>query len=1111
MDRYHLENPGFFTPDEMTEEQRLIVETGNRHEADILAGFRTKDSGIAEIDTLAANPLDRTLAVIRSNVPIIYQAALADDRFAGFADFIILGETGTYEVWDTKLARSPKPYYAIQLCCYTEMLSATCGLPMPKKFGIILGNAERVEFPTEDFIHYYRHIRQSFMGAQDSFSGNLSDRPEPDARGDHGRWSSHAEQYFADTDHLTRVAGIASGQIKKLRKAGIVTVAQLAGAASKSIPKLAPETLEKLAGQARLQNETLADRLADENALAKYEVLSNKDALTSVGLAALPQSDAADVFFDMEGYPLMVGGLEYLWGVSWRNAASGALEFTDWWAHDRNAEKKAFEGFIDWVHARWQHDLTMHIYHYAPYEVSAVRRLSTRHDTRADEVDDLLRNHVFVDLYKSVREGLRIGEDSYSIKKVERLYRPPRSTDIVSGGESIVQYARWIESGEPGDWQMSPILSNIRDYNRDDCDSTEGLYAWLRRLADENGISPASPHVETETSPRAAPERPEVDARLEIVRQLRARKDDIAHVLGDVVDFHRREAKPMWWRMFERAGLSAEELCDDASCIHDVRAVGEPVPEKRSLAQAYCFDPEQECKLAAGDRSSVMFSQNLNAKFGLIDLDITAGTLKLKIGAATLKREFDGEFPSRGSLLPDEFVNPEPIPAALAAMGSDHLGGHASASGIAFLARTEPLVLGAPDEPIIERAIAATSAMSGGSLVIQGPPGTGKTYSAARVINNLIGAGKRVGISSNGHKAILNLLRECAKAAKMAGDPFRGIKVGGDDEDPLYEENTDFLHIKTGGHAFDAYASGVAGGTAWLFSRPEWAGQLDFLFIDEAGQVSLANTVAMSRSARNLVLLGDQMQLEQPVQGAHPGDAGLSGLQYALKDMGESKQDAPAFHSVVPVDYGLFLGESRRMHPAVCEFISESIYGGRLLSHTDCARQRIAVGAGPYTFVAKENGIVFSGVEHEANIQQSDEEVERVTGIFTEMLGRLYAATDGATRPLALEDFLFISPYNAQVRALERALPAGARVGSVDKFQGQEAPVCILSLCSSVGEYGSRGLGFILDRNRINVAISRAQCLAIVVGDPRIAGTSVTSINDMKLLNLYCKLVSSGS
>jgi len=353
---------------------------------------------------------------------------------------------------------------------------------------------------------------------------------------------------------------------------------------------------------------------------------------------------------------------------------------------------------------------------------------------------------------------------------------------------------------------------------------------------------------------------------------------------------------------------------------------------------------------------------------------------------------------------------------------------------------------------------------------------------------------------------VVNLLTECGKAASEVGGFLQGVKAGGEKEGPLFADNPALRYIESNKEARAAYVNGVIGGTAWLFSLPEWEGVLDFLFIDEAGQVSLANAVAMARCAKNIVLLGDQMQLEQPIQGTHPGDAGLSSLQYALKDLRTSQPDLPIFHAVVPLDYGLFLGESRRMHPSVCRFISESIYEGRLASHPDCAQQKIGLVPNTHGIVTKESGIVFIGVEHDGDIQQSDEEVERVKVVYHELLGRPYTASDGVTKPLALEDFLFIAPYNAQVRTLQAALPVGARVGSVDKFQGQQAPVCILSLCSSYGEYGSRGLAFILDRNRVNVALSRAKCLAVVVADPRIGSAAAGSIGEMMLINLFCKV-----
>lgn len=1109
MDRYYLENPGAVTPDEATEDETLIAQTGEAHEQTVLEDFRASGTTVREISKDNSDMAkEHTLAAINAKAPIIYQAALSGGNFAGFADFLLLDDFGRYQVWDTKLARSPKPYYAVQLCCYSEMLADGTGLPLPDKFGIILGTRERVEFRVEDFIHYYRHLRASFLTMQDGFSGNMADRPEPLPRADHGRWTSHAEAFFKDKDHLVLVAGITVGQIKKLGRAGINTVEDLARASGKTVPKLDKDSMEMLVAQARLQFQTRIDRVATPEAPPRYEVLPQAGANGEpVGLSALPPDHPADVFFDMEGYPLVPGGLEYLFGMCTRTGQPGVWDFTDWWAHDREQEKRAFEGYVDWVFTRWKANPGMHIYHYAAYEVAAVRRLSTYHDTRQDEVDELLRNEVFVDLYQTVRHGLRIGEDSYSIKSIERLYRTKRITKVATAADSIVQYARWIESKESGEWKKSPILKGLRDYNEDDCKSTAELLHWLRQVAVEHKIAAVqSPAVSTPaTPPKQLP--PEIVARLDTAAKLRKGKDAVSGTLANLIDFHRREEKPMWWRMFDRAIATSDVLRDDPACIDGVQATGAPIPDKQSLVQAYRFDPSQECKLAASDKSRVMFTHNLEAKFTLSALDISAGTLELKIGKKGLNEKLAGSFPARGSLLPDEYVSAKPIQEALAEVASRHLSNALPSSVAALFNRVSPAtMLQQDDESTTQTAIRIASSMIGGCLIIQGPPGTGKTYTASQVIVSLLIAGKKIGIASNSHKAVVNLLMACSDAARQVGRNLQGIKVGGEAEGSLFASNPNLQHVKDTGEAHDAYRGGVIGGTAWLFTRPEWEGVLDFLVIDEAGQVTMANAVAMARCAQNLVLLGDQMQLEQPVQGSHPGDAGLSALQYALKDLGASQPDMPVFHPVVPADYGLFLGESRRMHPSVCRFISESIYETRLASHPDCARQKIGVPSGGNGLITRESGIVFSGVEHDGNIQQSEEEVERVKAIYNELSGRLYTAKDGTTKPLTLNDFLFIAPYNAQVRALQAMLPQGARVGSVDKFQGQEAPVCILSLCSSYGEYGSRGLAFILDRNRVNVAISRAQCLAVIVADPRIARAIPGSLDEMMLINLFCKV-----
>ena len=1110
MEHYYLENRDKIKPDEATEDEKLIAEMGNKHELEMLNEFRGK-TNVAEIPKEDINVSRlKTLESIAAKAPIIFQAYLEDSEFAGYADFLILDEYGQYQIWDTKLARAPKPYYAIQLCCYSEMFAGSTGNKIPEKFGIILGSKDSVEFRVEDFIHYYKRVKAGFLAMHNGFTGEMTDCPEPLPGADHGRWTSYAEKYFEETDSLFGVAGITVGQIKKLKKAGITTMEELSKVSGKSVNKLSNDTLAKLISQARLQCQTREARKKEPDAIAVYEVISKSTPNEGrIGLESLPAANMADVFFDMEGYPLISGGLEYLFGVCSTGDKHGSYEFHDWWAHDRDEEKLAFEGFIDWTFDRWKKNPGMHIYHYAAYEVSAIRRLSTRHDTRQDEVDELLRNEVFVDLYRVVRHSLRIGERSYSIKVVEQLYRPKRSTDVANAVDSIVQYARWIESGESPRWKENAILKNIRDYNEDDCKSTLELLIWLRKVAAENGItipSAAPITITGQTLPKELS--PEVIARLEVIQNLRKQADYASLVLADLVDFHRREEKPMWWRMFDRTKATSEELHDDASCIEGLQVVGAPATEKQSLVQTYQFDPAQECKLSSD--STVMFAHNLDAKFTLLELDTINGELKLKISKRTLTEKLGGNFPRSGSLIPYEYISAKQIQLALTEIAIKHVDKNTHESIASLIGRSAPASrLQEESETVIDSAIRITSLMSGGCLVIQGPPGTGKTYTASHVINALLSAGKRVGVASNSHKAVVNLMTACGETARKSGRSLLGIKVGGDGEGPLFSDNPSLGYVKDTGDAYNAYSSGIIGGTAWLFTRPEWEGALDFLFIDEAGQVSLANTVGMARSAKNLVLLGDQMQLEQPVQGTHPGDAGLSSLQYALKDLKTSKQDLPVFHAVVPSDYGLFLGESRRMHPSVCRFISESIYEGRLGSHASCSNQKISVPSGSNKIVAKEHGIVFSGVEHDGNIQQSDEEIERVKAIYDEMLGRPYTDTEGKARNLGLEDFLFIAPYNAQVRALKSVLPEGARVGSVDKFQGQEAPVCILSLCSSYGEYGSRGLAFILDQNRINVAISRAQCVAIVVADPRIATATATSIDEMMLLNVFAKIVDS--
>ena len=538
-------------------------------------------------------------------------------------------------------------------------------------------------------------------------------------------------------------------------------------------------------------------------------------------------------------------------------------------------------------------------------------------------------------------------------------------------------------------------------------------------------------------------------------------------LLAHLVCFHMREAKPVWWAMFERLQMSIEELAEDPDCLAGLERTATPsVVDKRSLVQEYRFDPEQDTKLHEG--SKWMAVEDPKLKGVIHGFDAVNGLLELR-STKTL--------PDRFSMIPDEHVGTDGIEEAIRAVArawqqtgklpgalEDLLGRRAR--------RIANRKLGTPvlDDGEATRAgmLRAVSAMAGTTLAIQGPPGAGKSTVGAATIAALVESGHRVGIAANSHEVIEQLMGRVMEAVKAARQTIRATKVGSDDDEGFLDRHG-IDHVsgaKELDFEDDSSAPQLVGGTAWCFSHPVMVGQLDYLFVDETGQVSLANLVGMSASAENLVLLGDQMQLPQPLKATHPGDSGRSALEYLLmNDRGE-------VHATIPRELGIFLPSTYRMHPDVCRFISETIYEGRLQPepHT---KDRI-IHRGKATRVPAESGLYFVPVEHEANVQESEEEVDAIVDIVAELRQRTLTTKQGeAPRPLTAKDMLVVAPYNRQVQRLRAALP-DARVGTVDLFQGQEAPVVILSMCASSADDAPRGLEFLLNRNRLNVALSSA-------------------------------------
>jgi len=1117
MERYKLEIPesAALTPDPVDEMQQLLVQMGQTHEQSYLESLQQAGIDICMVER--ADTWETTLDAMKSGRHYIYQAALQHENFKGYADMLVRVEEPSnlgdwsYIPLECKLAINPKPFFIIQSCCYCDLLGSIQGL-VPKEFRLLLGNGDVKSLRTEDYIHYYRRLRQLFL----QFMATFSPESRPLPKGDlHGRWSSEAERVLRELDYLSQVANITRSQIRRLEAAGITTMQQLAEAdPTHRISKLDPKIFSRLNQQARLQRQSIGQNTP------LYKVFHPSEDDPYKGLALLPPASELDVYFDMEGYPLAEGGLEYLFGVTWETA--GELCYQDWWAHNKQEEKQAFEQFIDWVYIRWQQDPQMHIYHYAAYETTALKRLMSRYATREDQLDDLLRADVFVDLYRIALQGVRVGGKNYSIKTLEKIYWQGRQGDVQNAQDSVVQYFWWMQERKIGSNLADQLLAEIRSYNKDDCDSTKYLTDWLRVLQTKHGI-PYRPKLAQNDSevPQQVTERQAAIAAVaalsnylltEIPVELgdKAERWKLQELLAHLLLFHRREAKPFWWQRFAWLEMEELELYEELDCLSGIQRTSNPpyrpTPKSRSLAYDYEFDPAQDTKLSAATDCWFIPPEPLRG-CKLEWLDTEQGQLTLLISDAKLnevRRSHETwEPPQRTSLLPATFVKTDQISQAIletVQQWQPYLTLPPVLQDL--LGRSSPRIHNHPggeiiaeDRDFLETVIHAVLNLNHSALCIQGPPGSGKTYTAAHIILRLLREGKTVAVSSTSHKVISNLLGRVAELAIDQGVVFSGAKVGGPTDDAVLEYPQ--IEFKKAMAEAQPAAFQLVGATVFQCCRSENQGIWDYLFVDEAGQVSLANLVAKARCANNLVLMGDQMQLEQPIQGSHPGESGTSGLGYFLNGK-----------ATVPPDLGVFLDVSFRMHPEICRFISDLVYEGRLTHHPDTVHHTIVLPSDHNGLIGKSSGILFIPVEHEDNTQSSDEEVKIVEALVAELTGLEYVSDRGQKQAvLGNQDILVVAPYNMQVRKLQERLGDRARIGTVDKFQGQEAPVVIVSMCASSGDAVPRGLEFLLNRNRLNVAISRAQCLSIVVGSPALTLTSCSTISQMELVNAFCKIV----
>lgn len=1086
------EGPNSAAPAAADDALALVFARGLAHERRYLDALLDSGRQVVQIDG-GPQAAAETLRALQEGAEVVYQAALGSvqGRWFGYADFLLRVEEPSalgpwrYDVADTKLARRLKVPALIQLATYAEALEGIQRVPARR---LLVVGGDGVEHPWRlvDVEAYARRARERLVATADAIEGRLAlgelpTEPVPVPYCLQCRWSEHCTRDWQDRDDVSLVAGMRRATREVLRDQGIATVAALATADDAAAPATLPRrTWLRVRDQARLQ---LQERITGR---ASYELLEPEPGR---GLLSLPPPDPADLYLDFEGDPFAQegSGLEYLAGMLTRDG-----RFTPRWAHDPPAERTLVVDLLTELHRRWKQDPDLHVYHYAAYEVTRLKELTGRYGVAEDLLDALLRGEVFVDLYQVVKQAVRISKPSYSIKKLEDFYwgQVRGSTadgDVTDALDSVVQYERWLVETDPT--LRAQILEAIRAYNEVDVRSTVALHDWLeeRRAELEQAWGPlprparAALGDALAVSDRAA-------AQAQLSEELRQAGEPL---WAGLVGWHRREDRPAWWDYFRADDMSVADLVLDPVMVG---GLGEPVEigrEKLSTLWRYPFEP-QECRLELGRTAHAAEPGHPGAGTVLaLDPGFDSGA-----GYVVLKRR------SRDApLRPVGLHPPGPLDAtglqdAVSRAAQAVLDAHSRSDGRSSVAqrlvgRIPPRGIAAlPGELPAQTALRVGRSLVGEVLAVQGPPGSGKTRLAAELIRALLDDGLRVGVTALSHAVIANLLTAVGRPAVRKGPPQGGSeREGADGCVCVLDDNAAIAAALADGSA------ALVGGTAWLWSREEFAGSVDVLVVDEAGQFSLANAVAVcSALARpsgtvdrpaGLVLLGDPQQLTQPTRAIHPDGSGRSALEHLIGEV-----------DTIAADRGVFLDQTWRLHPQIAEFVSTVSYDDRLEAAPGRERQRVD-GTSRLT----GSGLRWIPVRHTGCSTESPEEAQVVCDLVTDLLGGVWTDADGVRRAMTAADVLVVAPFNAHVGLLQRTLPPGVRVGTVDRFQGQEAPVVVYSMAASSAADAPRGVGFLYDLHRLNVAVSRARALSVVVGHPDLLEAPVATPEQLRMVN----------
>ena len=1084
---------------ELSKNDELRMQKGDLHELEYLKELKKKYKKVLDLKskkTTREEKIEKTIQGMKEGFDVIHGGYLNKDKWYGEFDFLIINKSlksnfgsYSYEISDTKHTKKSKPEHIIQLGMYTYMLEAVQGV-LPKKFTIVLKEMShevvRVN-QVNDFFKTHRKNYEKFILKEVNET-----KPEKCSFCQVCKWSDVCEKIWITKDNLNQIGGFKKTYYKKLSDLKINSGTELSKQdKSKTLKGFKEEVSYRLITQAKLQKKY------EKTQVPVFEV--NQKNLTSLkGFNLLPEKSNCDLYFDIESvedhvYP---GGLEYLFGIYYTE--EGKEKFKALWSHNKEEEKKTVIKFFEFTQLHFKKYPLSKIYHYGSYEITALQKLTSLHKVKGIEYDHYLNLDKFVNLLNVNRQGLFISEKSYSLKNMEKFYDFKREGSVQKGDVSQEYYSEWVET------QDGNFLDEIESYNKQDCISTFKLHEWLvkNKPVESSWFIPQKPENEMELRDWEK----EMLAYQEKVKNSKFKNPKMKQLMSDIIGFYNREDKPAWREFFERKGKSDEELIEDPECIGSMILTGEPTPEKRSFIYRYKFE-DQDFKLRKNKRAIIANNQDIEQKDAagtIIDIDYKDMYVLLKRGTS------QGLLPSILSIGPDKPTQSSKFVSNTYSFADSLIKNEKKYSALKnILDKKHPVINGIKEgEKIILtnnfklEIPKVISNLKDSYLYIQGPPGSGKTYQAANAIIELIKLKKKIAVTALSHKVIHNLLKKVEEMNKNRAQPidFKGYKKGNlEDEDTIFDGE----YVKTYGkdssfiEALERKEEGqIFAGTKFHLASSYYKEKIDYLFIDEAGQLSLADLISIGNIAKNIILIGDQLQLGQPIKGTHPGDSGLSILDYLLEG-----------NDTIPADKGIFLNKTFRLNSELNSFISNNFYEEKLICDTTTDKRIITFKKNG---MIKKSGIHYLKMNHKNNIQTSIEEFEVVRDLLNEMIG-LDFNDNGKKRKLGIDDFLVISPYNTQVNLLisklEQSNIVNPKVGTIDKFQGQQAPVTIVSMTSSDADSLPRNKEFFFSRNRLNVALSRAQVASIILFNPNLLNTSPKNIEQIKLMNNFFKIL----